>query len=172
MKKLFVYLLFMLPLAIASCGGDDKDEPTVVPNNPSTETYQIYEFTFGAGSGNSCTLLTERTHAGWGFLKVHFGHDGVDMDNNPRLRFDNSTDGSARFLDFGKVSDLSSIKKLPTTGWTSNGTFPMKLNEGYVIELYESNSFLYYRLYVEKFVYSVSGDIVGITIKYQQFIPS
>ncbi len=45
MKKLLMYLLFLLPLAIASCGGDDDPSPTL--DKTKAQVFQLkYEDTF------------------------------------------------------------------------------------------------------------------------------
>lgn len=63
MKKLLMYLLLLLPLALLSCGSDSKDEPTPTPSKGDYQVFQLknhdtfkldgIEYNFGS-SPESC----------------------------------------------------------------------------------------------------------------------
>ena len=176
MKKFLIFFLTLLPLAIASCGGDEKDEP----NDPSSNTqpnqpYEIYEHTFGGGNGQ-CQIYSERTYGGWGFVYVNVGDYYINNAWQTKIGFIKTIDSSIKYLDYGQVSSLSGINKLPSTGWkTDNGVaidFDLKLNEGYVVEIFDGSSFIYFRLFISEFIYSASGSRVGIKMQYQRYTPS
>lgn len=170
MKKLLIFMLLLLPLAIASCGGDDKDEPVVNPENPTNIDNQeeIYEFVF-PGYFN---LIYEQYSKGWCYVRVTWSHDGAEMLNNPRLAI-SSNGANVKAVDVGKVSSLADIKKLPTEGWVNYPSFSgVDLYKGYIVEIYKDNYFRYYRLFISSFDKSASGEVVGVRVKYQKFNPS
>lgn len=41
MKKLLMYLILLLPLALLSCGSDSKDEPTPTPRKGDYQVFQL-----------------------------------------------------------------------------------------------------------------------------------
>ena len=168
MKKLLIYLFLLLPLAIASCGGDDKDEPIVNPENPNVDNQQqISEYVF-PGDFN---LIYESYSNGWCYVKVSYHHNGVEMLNTPTINI--STNGAnIKAVDVGKVSSITDIKVLPTEGWVNYPTFSVDLYKGYIVEIYKDSYFRYYRLFISSYDKSASGEVVGVRIKYQQFNPT
>lgn len=176
MKNLFLFLISLLPLAIASCGGDDKDEPIVNPENPNVDNpndgnqEQIYEHVFPSAA--DCNLIFESYSAGWCYVRVNWCHDGGGMLSNPRLQI--TTNGAKiKAVDVDKVSAITDIKDLPTGGWVNYPCFyGADLYKGYIVEIYKDNYFRYFRLFISSFDKSASGEVVGVRMKYQKFNPS
>ena len=155
MNKFLLFLLVFLPLAIASCG-NDKDEP-----NQSTTSDP---------PGTITTNLPNTFHAvGNGYYE-----DGIDMYNtNACLGLNKANNLEAagwyygEITSVGKVSNLSSITKIPSNGWANEAAaLP---GYGYIYRFKDySSDWRYARIYVVDYMKNTSGGIIGVTIKYQK----
>ena len=153
MKKYLLLLLLLLPLAITSCGGDDKDEPESTANDPEGTIIANLSNTFhGIGNG--------------------YYEDGIDMYNTEGclgLNSSNNLEAAGWYygeiVSIGKVKNLSSITKIPETGWGSQvAAIP---SYGYVYRFKDYYSaWRYARIYVVDYIKNTSGGIIGVTIKY------
>jgi hypothetical protein len=75
-------------------------------------------------------------------------------------------------VNLGEVKGLGDVVNKPTSGWAE--TTAMELGNGYVLRVRQSDNYydtttplVYYRLYVEEYITSVSGGILGVKVKYQ-----
>ena len=153
MKKLLILFLMLLPLAMASCGGDDKDEPKSTTNDPEG------------------TILLNMYH-----------DDDISLYPNHYLSITESNNfwilgnGRAKIVDVGKVNGISNIKSIPKSGWseqtailTGHGYIFGAASSTFNYEAFINNNFeSYSRIYVVDFIKNTSGGIIGVTIKYQQ----
>lgn len=139
-------------LAFAAVGCGEDDEPTSGKNNTGEQ------------------LNPEGDPEGT--VTVNIGNDGKSMslgDISIRMTEDNNfstvstTDG---LLSVGKVQGLSSVRNVSSVGWGSNVL--VQPGYGYVLrELLRGSIYRYARLYVEDYVTTTSGGIMGAKIKYQ-----
>ncbi len=76
---------------------------------------------------------------------------------------------------------LSTVKNLPTTGWTKElavipgHCYVIKCIQDYwdqAIQDYRDGAPKYYKLYVNDFIYSTSGGIIGAEIQYCEWNPN
>lgn len=173
MKKLLIYFLLLLPLAIASCGGDD--EPTInnqpeQPEQPSTE-FEVHDFKrsdgyavfhrFGKDDYQTVSIIELAYH---GEPYISFGSRG----------YYDSHGVSCRVVNVGKHTKLSDIKQVPTDGWSTPGgsmIYKIELNDAFIAEVYNGENFFYYRFLITEYIKSASGDIVDIKGQFQQFRP-
>lgn len=65
----------------------------------------------------------------------------------------------------GNVNSLSKIKTIPNSGWTSE--VAVHPGQGYVIQNKHGDFCRYARLYVEDWIESTDGGIIGAVIRYQ-----
>ena len=159
MKKFLIFLLLLLPLAIASCGGDDKDEPETTANDP--------EGTITANLMNTF------------YCQGYYWYDGIELDLDSfnhmtcylGLNSSNNLqapDGMVKIVSVGKVKGLSSITKLPESGWAEQtAAIP---GNGYIYkctDLWETHDLDYAIIYVVDYIKNTSGGIIGVTIKYK-----
>ena len=151
----------LLPLAIASCGGDNEPKD---PNEATNETNQneIVEHTF-TFNGVDYWYKFDGIYV--------YARGGYLGEKRPVIEFKPDYAVTARFVDYGQVSSIYGINKLPTSGWGSI-LFDLKSKEGYVVENFSGGDFIYYRIFVSEFIYSASGDLVGIRMQIQQYKPS
>lgn len=139
-------------LAFAAVGCGEDDEPTSGKNNAEEQ------------------LNPEGDPEGT--VTVNIGNDGKSMNLGGisiRMTEDNNfstvstTDG---LLSVGKVQGLSSVRNVSSVGWGSNVL--VQPGYGYVLrELLRGSIYRYARLYVEDYVTTTSGGIMGAKIKYQ-----
>jgi hypothetical protein len=78
----------------------------------------------------------------------------------------------AELANLGEVEGLGAITEKPTSGWT-NAT-AVEANCGYVVRFKHSYDvaapglpYYYYRMYVEKMLTDVYGELIGAKVKYQ-----
>ena len=145
-----MYLLLLLPFAIASCGGDDKDEPEVTSNDPEgTIVMNLVN--------NDDDICIDDS---WPYMYV-----GMTPQNNIDTWYH-----SGQIVSVGKVKGLSDIKKVPESGWAERCAATPGC--GYVIRQADgSGGYKYCRVYLVDFITSTSGGIMGATIKYQLWNP-
>lgn len=100
---------------------------------------------------------------------------GIDAYNNFYLRQNSyyttlgSPKANATIASIGSVRGLSKIKQIPQSGWTDR--LAVNPGNGYVIKFEgscESGTFCHYaRVYVEEWIESTSGGIIGAIVRYE-----
>ncbi len=149
-KNVMIYVMMtLLSFTFVSCtkeNGNGSNDNTGIEYRLNNDITNGIEFDSGHGWG----VLVMRSSNNLGFLDVNFSNFEI--------------------ASVGSVSSLSKIKNIPETGWVCEiAAHPGK---GYVIrynEVYEGNTgeFHYCRLYVEDWIKSTSGGIVGAVIWYE-----
>lgn len=93
-----------------------------------------------------------------------------NQDNgNTRLGYIYIDDGNnfsgsySYFASIGKVRGLGNVSDIPTSGWASQ----VAVNPGYGYVAYNGGDNQFYRIYVEDYIVSTGGGIIGADIKYQ-----
>lgn len=84
--------------------------------------------------------------------------------------------GDGQIVSVGKVNGLSSIQRIPESGWAERCAATP--GSGYVIRQRQASpyggyadEYKYCRVYLVDFITSTSGGIMGATIKYQLWNP-
>ena len=183
MKKFLIFFLMLLPLAIASCGGDDKDEPqnTNEGNNGTTDVSATtsvktaiisqmmsitfyedynYQYKFFLVNGNIHVLHSIRLNGEWISKEsaIHgLNHFGIK--------------------DVGKVNGLSEITSkdiIMGEGITDNGicflAATFQPNHGYVIKFTtEGGETKYLRIFTTNYTTGSNGALATVTVQYQLF---
>lgn len=162
MKKFLLLLLLLLPLAITSCGGDDKDEPESTANDPEgTIIANLMNDFYASGNGYWENGIEEMNGKGYCYLGLNPSNNLVAVSNNWYA--------DPNIVSTGKVKGLSSITKIPETGWTQQtAAIP---GYGYVYRIEPTamgGTESYARIYVVDYIKNTAGGIIGVTIKYQQ----
>lgn len=93
----------------------------------------------------------------------------IGYDNN----FTN-VDNDVAFVCVGKVNGLGNITGIPKKGWAKN--VALEPGNGYIVHNkgynegydYNTDNNFYYRLYVEDYILSTTGGIIGAKVKYQK----
>lgn len=75
----------------------------------------------------------------------------------------NFSGSSSYFASIGKVRGLGNVSDIPTSGWASQ----VAVNPGYGYVAYNGGDRQFYRIYVEDYIVSTGGGIIGADIKYQ-----
>lgn len=165
-KKNYLHLLstimaVMLSFSLASCGGDDDDEPqkdqyekTENLSNQDPEGTIVLNMVSGA-KDNYYTI-------------GELGSIHIDAANNFVGRY-----SDIDFVTIGKVDGLGKIDRIPNTGWGKSAA--VVPGTGYVMRHGYSSSYQYARIYVVDYLGSTYtddvgntyGEITGATIKYQ-----
>lgn len=117
---------------------DNEDEKVVNPNTPVPDPEGTISLSM-RNANNGKTIMDDR------FI----------IDNG-----DNFTNGF--WVSLGKVNGLGNITKIPKLGWTK--TTSVKPGFGYVA--YSNN--VYYRVFVEDYIISTDGGVIGAEVKYQK----
>ncbi|MDR0873810.1 MAG: DUF5036 family protein [Prevotellaceae bacterium] len=90
-------------------------------------------------------------------------HIGISLDNN--FRCHSNYPYKQEVVNIGRVNGLGSIKKTPSSGWTT-GT-AVEPGSGYVFRMNDAGGYTYARLYVVEWIIDTSGGIMGAKVKYQ-----
>ena len=134
-KVLYISVMTLLCIGIISCEKDD--------DGPDPEG----------------TISLKMRNADNGSTGIKFGGDKfyISKENNFR-----GYHGYISVADVGKVKGLSSIKKIPSSGWGRDVS--VDPGHGYVVK---SNN-EYMRIYVESWIKGASsGGIIGANVKYK-----
>lgn len=95
-------------------------------------------------------------------LSMHNKNNGNTTLNNISIDESNNFTGwSTYFSSIGKVKGLGNVSDIPTTGWASK--VAVTPGYGYVA----CTGDVFYRIYVDNYITSVGGGIIGADIKYQ-----
>lgn len=181
-------VLAMLSVSFASCGDEEENNRVVPPNNSGTTTNfpdpeGTLEVYLNAGtdpsysSSKHSSILLGGTSPGF-----HDARLALDTSNNLAIWIDRykSATGSLpsekttlfRIVSCGKVNGLGSITTVPS-GWTYQTI--AKEGNGYIVNACEYDNYnrisYYIRLYISKCNYDVSGNVVGVYVKYQPWTP-
>lgn len=143
-KYWMVLAIALVGICMVSCSKDDGG----TRNDPVTTSDP--EGTIVANLANENSVYI----SGMGSLSIR-------MNSANNLYVENGNIASV-----GSVQGLSSITKVPESGWTS--TTAAIPGYGYVLR----HNHVYARLYVVDYMESTSGSIMGCTIKYQVWDPN
>ncbi len=149
-KFWMVLSIALVSLCTMSCGGDDDDDGGT-RDNPTTS------------ADPAGTIAANLTHQGGSvdFSGFTYPYCSIKMNSSNNLET-----SSCEIASVGSVKGLSSITKVPETGWShETAAIP---GYGYVIK-WQSE---YARLYVVDYMESTTGGIMGCTIKYQIWTPT
>lgn len=165
MKKIWIILpLVLVSLCMISCGDDDesgtREDPVTTADPEGTIAANLLN------NNNDSRIYM------WGSWT-----EGIKMNSANNLA---TTSTGVEIVSVGSVKGLSSITKVPDTGWSyETAAIP---GYGYVLRRrinsqWDANSnkyiyeYQYARLYVIDYMNSTSGGIMGCTIKYQIWEP-
>lgn len=160
-KFWMVLSIALVSLCTMSCGDGDDDDDGGTRENPTTSADP---------AGTIAANLTNNRD------RVRLS--GLDTYYYPYIYMNSSNNlctERCEIVSVGSVKGLSSITKVPETGWSDEtAAIP---GYGYVIRINESNirsneSKKYARLYVVDYMESTTGGIMGCTIKYQVWEPT
>lgn len=149
-KNVMVFaIMTFLSVVIVSCtneNGSGNNDNSGIEYRLKNDITNGVEFEAGHGWG----VLVMRSSNNLGFLDIHSSELAI--------------------ASVGSVSSLSKIKSIPETGWVDE--IAAHPGTGYVIrynEVYGGNvgEFHYCRLYVEDWIKSTSGGIIGAVIWYE-----
>jgi hypothetical protein len=137
-----------------SCGKDDDNNGTPVPDPEGTVTANISEDT--------------RIETTGGYIRW-IGPDNFHLEGSSEL------DHSVSICDLGEMKGLGNIANIPQTGYSSpqysNTTVACESGHGYVVKFEIPRdgfySLHYVRLYVVEPIISTLGGIMGAKVKYQ-----
>lgn len=102
---------------------------------------------------------------------ISYEYLGLNSSNNLEAR-SNGGWGS-QIVSLGEVKNLSQIKKIPNSGWTNQVAaipgygYIYRTPHGFIYSSPEPD-ISYARIYVVDYLKTSSGEIVGVTIKYQE----
>lgn len=176
-KNVMAYVMMaLLSVTFASCtkengsGSNDNTGIEVRIINRANDGYMIemaweekvlFEYYF---HGEDCSYYNEGS-----------ADLGIDGYNNFYLRQNSyyTTTGhpkaNATIASIGGVSGLSKVRQIPQSGWTDR--VAVNPGNGYVIKFEgncESGTFCHYaRVYVEEWIESTSGGIIGAIVRYE-----
>lgn len=157
MDKLLKYLMFVfMAVVVASCGGDDKNEP----DNPTND--KVHTTTFPANT--KCPIVTINN-------VNNSGYDGyvyISVKNNV-ITISGSLIDDCYVVDCGEIPTLSSVTLLPPNGWSKSTA--MYENHVYAAT-YSYQGVAYYVRFTISENRNAHGNIVGYQISYQSFNPA
>ena len=157
MKKLFIYLLLLLPLAIASCGSDEPQTNTTKdPDGTILVNINVDDYTYAGGCG--IELLKDLN-----FMESR--SEGKSI----------SIVGPVKGI--GKINVTSS--QVNSLTWTDRAA--AIVGYGYIFKIdnhHEYNESLgkseyfydYYAVYVSSEIVSTSGGVMGFTLKVRKIL--
>lgn len=148
MKKFLIFFLMLLPLAMASCGGDGKDEPQSTANDPEG------------------TILMYLYHDE-SVQYAHFVGPGYNVGDWVEVTESNNfSSWNGQIASVGKVKGIADIKSVPNSGWAKRTAIVP--GNGYVAKASYDGKIAYGRFYVVDFITSTDGGIIGAIVKYQE----
>lgn len=111
--------------------------------------------------GGSVVVLTND------FLGVgDYNYVELNIDNTDNFWLDEYRSRGAGIVSVGRVSGLSKVTDIPTSGWTSKVS--IKEGHGYIIRGSKNGKdYRYARVYVVDQFTGTSGGIIGATIRYE-----
>ena len=153
MKKLLIYFLLLLPLAIASCGGDDKDEPQ-----------------------------TNTTKDPDGTVIVNINQGGRAQAGGVEIRLSDSynliIESIGEISIVGPVKSIASINATETSvrnlTWTHEAA--AQVGYGYIFKAFcgwngsDDTLYSYYAVYVDSEIVSASGSVLGYKLKVRKLL--
>lgn len=167
-------LATVLSLSLSSCGGGDEDEPDQ-PGKPSGQ-YEIVSRTINASAEFLIGFIPYDYDYYMDFSRVNmnFNDDGSLYLTCSDWKM---SVHSLKYAACGEVKSLESIKGVDGLNWVEEGNAyrpRLTVDEkcGFVIEgTYDGRAY-YVRLFIDSFNRNASGDVIGINLKWQQFIPA
>lgn len=144
-NRLSIILLAMIgTFPFTSCSDDEAPDP---------DRGQIIDPDADVDDPTSTVSLAMRNQDNG---NTRLGYIYIDDGNN----FSGS---SSYFASIGKVRGLGNVSDIPTSGWASQ----VAVNPGYGYVAYNGGDNQFYRIYVEDYIVSTGGGIIGADIKYQ-----
>ncbi len=143
MKKFLFYAVCALMMGFATSCGDDSDEPGIPGSNENVDD-----------PVGTITLSMRSEDYGKTYLK------NVYIDESDNFRQYSYDDYGIASI--GPVKGLGNVAYIPTTGWAH--TVAVVPGHGYMIYEYGN----YTRLYVEDYIISTTGGVIGAVVKYQE----
>ena len=117
-----------------------------------------------SNSGGGSVIVLTNVFLGVGdysYLEVE-----LDIDNTDNFRLYAYGSGIADIVSVGRVSGLSKVTDIPTSGWSSKVS--IKEGHGYIIRGSKNGKdYRYARVYVVDQFTGTSGGIIGATIRYE-----
>lgn len=167
MKKFLIFFLMLLPLAIASCGGDDKDEPQTTANDPEgtilINLQNIFTGDYWHGYEGGIEDMNNIYGCCFGMNQLN-NLQAASTDEG----YSNGGVEEAEICSLGKVKNLSDIKSIPESGWAYQSAAVPGYGYIYRLRYLWSTKVTYARIYVVDYIKNTSGGIIGATVKYQQ----
>lgn len=181
MKKLFMYLLLLLPFAIASCGGDDKDEPQD-PNQGNTVATDV-SATTSVKTATISQMVTITFYEDYNYqYKLFVVNGNIHVLHSIRINGEwnsQNNNGLNHFgiKDVGKVNGISEITSKDVKkgqGITSNNisylAATFQPNHGYVVIFTtEGGETKYLRIFTTNYTTDSAGALNTVTVQYQLF---
>ena len=136
----------LLPLAIASCGGDDKDEPTA---NTSADPDGTIPISVNVGDNVKC-------------LDTYVG---IDKSYNLYCGYNggNTTLGNIHVV--GPVKGIGNINYLESAQLTLSAKAAVMVGYGYIIKQYSVHGDGEWAVYVDSEITSTNGGVLGYFMK-------
>lgn len=153
LKRLMYYVLCFLSIS-ASVSCDKRDEPDGSdPTKPVNDPV-----------GTIMVSVRNDNNGGAGFLPAGTGSIYID-------KSDNFYGSLWKFASVGACQGLGNVVSIPTVGWTERTS--VREGYGYVAAYVVNNDYnkvhevTYVRLYVDSYMISTLGGVIGAEIKYQ-----
>lgn len=140
---LTIMMVMMLSFCFISCGGGDDEKENTESNQPIPPSTTVSD-----PIGTISLSMRNEINGNTKFGKIY-----INSGNNF---------AGVYFTSLGTMKGLGEVSKIPTVGWASQ--VAVKPSTGYVA--FSDGSFT--RIYVEDYVLSSSGDVIGANIKYQE----
>lgn len=177
MKYLFPLLLFIIAIN-TSCKPEKIDDPI------GTNSINLNYTTSTSGWGITLYQGLDQTPtvSRCPYVFVKFGIWDTDLnfifwtkqgtDNSFADWCGNIPGAGGEMVNIGAVKGLGEVNIKPTSGWTDKTS--VEIGHGYVLRFkntfdYSNSSleYVYYRVYVEEWIESTTGGILGAKVKYQ-----
>ena len=158
MDKLLKYLMFFfMAVVLASCGGDDKDEPEDPNNVLGTTTFNL-QANYPGNKDNRGQSLFHKS--AWDHVSISF------WGNGPKLVVDGGESNNPHIKYIGIVSALSEIN-ISNAGAITQKEVEAIDKGGYIIEYITDGTAYYFKLLV-RLNKNAAGEVIGASVQCQK----